>query len=100
MTKKKLTLLCVAIAGLIFIPSVIVNKPIYGLIAAFFDWLPLFTGWMRYSDEKNKTPYLHITLTLIAYAFFIVWLFIPGSAMARYGFILIWFLAVLSGTDI
>lgn len=99
MTKKRLTLLCVAVAGLIFIPSVIVNKPIYGLIAAFFDWLPLFTGWMKFTEEKN-IPHLHITLTLIAYAFFIVWLFIPASSMARYGFILIWFLAVLSGADI
>ncbi len=99
MSKKRLTLLCVAVAGLIFLPSVIINKPIYSLIAAFFDWLPLFTGWMRFSETK-KIPYLHITLTVIAYIFFIVWLFIPTSNFARFSFIMIWFLAVLSGADI
>lgn len=99
MSKKRLTLLCVAVAGLIFLPSVIINKPMYGLIAAFFDWLPLFTGWMKFS-ETDKIPYLHIILTLIAYVFFIVWLFIPTSDFARLSFIMIWFLAVLSGADL
>ena len=99
MSKKRLTLLCVAIAGLIFLPAAIINKPYYGLIAAFFDWLPLFTGWMKFS-ETNKIPYLHITLTVIAYVFFIVWLFIPHSNFARFGFVMIWFLAVISGSDI
>ncbi len=99
MNKKRLTLLCVAVAGLIFLPSVITNKPVYGLIAAFFDWLPLFTGWMRFSDSK-KIPYLHIALTVIAYVFFVVWLFVPVSNFARFSFIMIWFLAVLSGADL
>ncbi len=99
MNKKRLTLLCVAIAGLIFLPSVIINKPVFGLIAAFFDWLPLFTGWMRFSEGK-KIPYLHIVLTIIAYVFFIVWLFIPTSNFARFSFIMVWFLAVLSGADL
>ncbi len=99
MDKKKLTLICVAIAGLIFLPATILNKPLYGLIAAFFDWLPLFTGWMRFS-ETHRVPVLHITLTTIAYIFFIIWLFVPYSNFARFSFIMIWFLAVLSGGDI
>ncbi len=99
MSKKRLTLLCVSIAGLIFLPAVIINKPYYGLIAAFFDWLPLFTGWMKFAENK-KVPMLHITLTAIAYVFFIVWLFIPVSNFARFSFIMIWFLAVVSGADI
>jgi hypothetical protein len=99
MTKKRLTLLCVAIAGLVFLPAAILNKPYYGLIAAFFDWLPLLTGWMKFSDS-GKMPVLHVTLTVIAYVFFIVWLFVPQSNFARFSFIMIWFLAVLSGADI
>ncbi len=96
MDKKKLTLICVAIAGLIFLPAVVLNKPLCGLIAAFFDWLPLFTGWMRFS-ETHEVPVLHITLTTIAYIFFVVWLFVPHSNFARLAFVMIWFLAVLSG---
>gem|GEM_PF-5763383 len=37
MNKQKLTMLCVALAGLIFIPSVFFNKPLFALIGAFFD---------------------------------------------------------------
>jgi len=99
MDKKKLTLICVGIAGLIFLPAVILNKPWYGLAAAFFDWLPLFTGWMHFT-KTHKIPILHIVLTVIAYIFFVAWLFVPHSDFARFAFIMIWFLAVVSGGDI
>ncbi|MGB9695097.1 MAG: hypothetical protein ACP5SB_02325 [Caldisericaceae bacterium] len=99
MSKKRLTLACVAIAGLIFIPSVIFDKPLYGLIAAFFDWLPLFTGWMRYTDS-HKPPVAHIILTVAAYLLFIGWLSVPALHFARTAFLMVWFLAVVVGADI
>jgi hypothetical protein len=99
MSKKRLTLLCVAIAGLIFIPSVIFNKPLYGIVAAFFDWLPLFTGWMRFT-ESHKPPVAHIILTVVAYILFIAWLIMPHLNFARVSFLMVWFLAVVDGADI
>ena len=67
------TLVCVGIAGSLFIASVICNiKPLF-LIGAFFDWLPLPAGWMRLdasskSGTVKKTGIIHGVITLIAYA--------------------------------
>ena len=97
MNKQKLTMLCVALAGLIFIPSVFFNKPLFALIGAFFDWLPLPTGWMKAEKEINRTFLkLHVVATLIAYVIFVVWL-IKGAAIIGFAFLEIWWLAVAFG---
>ncbi len=95
-TKKRLTLLCVAVAGTLFVIGFYLNNPWIALIGAFFDWLPLPTGWMRYT-EGGKPPYIHIALTLIAYAFFVGWFFWD---ILRVPFFIVWIWAVLAGADI
>jgi hypothetical protein len=54
---------------------------------------------MHYT-ELHKPPVLHIVLTIIAYVFFLVWLFLPRLSFASVSFIMIWFLAVVDGADI
>jgi len=97
MDKRKITMLCVAIAGLIFVPTVYFNYPLFALIGAFFDWLPLPTGWMRFGGKINKKYlYLHISTTLIAYVFFIAWL-VLGLGLLGFIFLEIWWVAVVFG---
>ncbi len=90
-------MLCVGIAGLIFIPSVFFNRPILALIGAFFDWLPLPTGWMKGSGAINETfQKLHVAATLAAYAVFVLWL-ITGTGNIGFAFLEIWWMAVIFG---
>ena len=97
MNKQKLTMLCVTLAGLIFIPSVFFNKPLFALIGAFFDWLPLPAGWMKAGKDINRTFLkLHVVVTLIAYVIFVAWL-IKGAATIGFTFLEIWWLAVIFG---
>ena len=93
---RLLTLICVAIAGEVFIICFYLNKPFWALVGAFFDWLPLPTGWMRFAGLR-RPPVLHITLTLVAYAFFVLWFFFD---IMRVPFLAVWFLAVLSGAGV
>ena len=96
MNNKERTLICVAIAGTLFIAAVIFDLWYLALIAAVFDWLPLPTGWMKFSDKPQKNIIiLHIALTLIAYAFLIIWLIRGGI----YGFVFLefWWSAVIAG---
>ena len=94
--KKQLTLICVAIAGTFFVIAFYINNPWLAIIGAFFDWLPLPTGWMRFT-KASKIPLLHIVLTLISYGFFIGWFFLP---FLRVPFLIVWIWAVLAGADI
>ena len=97
MKKQTLTMLCVALAGLIFIPAVFFNRPIFALAGAFFDWLPLPTGWMKAGREINGTFLkLHVAVTLAAYAVFAAWLF-TGSAGVGFAFLEVWWVAVVFG---
>ncbi len=97
MKKRIATLLCVAIAGLIFIPTVFFNRPLFALFGAFFDWLPLPTGWMKAQGGTNRTfMKLHLIITLVAYAVFAAWL-VSGSATAGFAFLEIWWMAVIFG---
>ncbi|MBO8175583.1 MAG: hypothetical protein H0Z18_10025 [Thermococcus sp.] len=97
MNRQKLTMICVTLAGLIFIPSVFFNKPLFALVGAFFDWLPLPTGWMKAEKEINRTFLkLHVIATLIAYVIFIAWL-IKGLAIVGFAFLEVWWLAVIFG---
>ncbi|GAB6101378.1 hypothetical protein JCM16138_06010 [Thermococcus atlanticus] len=97
MKKQLMTILCVGIAGLIFIPSVFFNRPFLALIGAFFDWLPLPTGWMKGGGEINETfQKLHVVATLAAYAVFVAWL-IKGTASIGPIFLEVWWVAVIFG---
>lgn len=93
-----LTLGCVTIAGLIFIPSVIFSTPLFALIGAFFDWLPLFTGWMKTGRIINRLLLiLHIVITIVAYVFFVIWIFMKGNKFVGFTFLEIWWIAVILG---
>ncbi|OYT31197.1 MAG: hypothetical protein B6U94_03960 [Thermofilum sp. ex4484_79] len=72
MDKKLLTLFVLGLPVDIF-PCVIFNRPFVALVSAFFDWLPLPTGWMKFKDKVNKRiTKLHAVVTLVAYLFFVV----------------------------
>ena len=96
MKNRDKTMLCVAIAGLFFIPAVILNLWYLAIIAAFFDWLPLPTGWMKSERVNRKMVILHVIATLVAYAFLVIWLLLPQRI---YGFLFleIWWSAVVIG---
>ena len=95
---QMLTMGCVALAGLIFIPSVIFSVPLYALIGAFFDWLPLFTGWMKTGGLVSKTLLIfHTVVTIIAYTFFVVWIVTKGNRLMGFIFLEIWWIAVILG---
>ena len=98
MTLKTKTLLCVATAGLLFIPAILFNFKYLIIIGAFFDWLPLFTKWMRFGEKKiNKLGLsTHVILTLTAYFFAVMWLIFSQRLLA-FLFLEIWFAAVISG---
>ncbi len=98
MTLKSKTLLCVATAGLLFIPALLFDLKYLVVIGAFFDWLPLFAKWMKFGDgELNKFGLsVHIVLTLTAYTFAILWFFVPNPYF-KFFFLEIWFAAVISG---
>ncbi len=92
-----LTKICVAIAGLVFIPTVVFNEPYLALVGAFFDWLPLPTGWMKSSRKINRTFLkLHIVVTLVAYATFVAWL-VTGLHVVGFSFLEVWWVAVVFG---
>jgi len=99
MSNQTKTLICVLIAGLFFIPAVVFDIWYLVLIGAFFDWLPLPTGWMKLDKNKSKSKrliFLHTLVTLIAYSFAVVWFFVPVS-IHRFLFLEIWWLAVIIG---
>jgi hypothetical protein len=97
MKKQTLTMLCVALAGLIFIPAVFFNRPVLALAGAFFDWLPLPTGWMATGRPINRTFLkLHVVFTLAAYAIFAAWL-ITGTGTVGFAFFEVWWTAVVFG---
>ncbi len=98
------TLACVAVAGVLFIAAVHYGyKPLF-FVAAFFDWLPLPTGWMRIGSS-SKPPLvrhagiIHGVVTVIAYAIGIAWLIITSVGPINLGFLFLeaWFLAVIAG---
>jgi len=89
------TLMCVAIAGVFFIAAALLNHKYLFVIAAFFDWLPVVTKWMRFGVSKVLAR-VHAGLTLIAYVFGIAWFFTSWIGHALL-FLELWFLAVLLG---
>ena len=98
------TLACVAVAGAFFIAAVYYGFKPFFLVAAFFDWLPLPTGWMRIGGS-SKSPLVrragmvHGVITVIAYAIGVAWLIITSVGPVNLGFVFleVWFLAVIAG---
>ncbi len=91
------TMICVAIAGLLFIPAILLNIPYLAIVAAFFDWLPLPTGWMRMGGEIRKGHIaIHAAITLVAYGFLVAWL-VTGVWTYSFVFLETWWLAVMAG---
>ncbi len=97
MKNRTKTLLCVALAGLFFIPAVVFNIWYLAIIAAFFDWLPLPTGWMKFGERKNTAAIaLHVIFTLAAYSFLVLWLIFSLPA-SNFLFLELWWIAVIAG---
>ena len=101
MSLKTKTLLCVTMAGLMFIPAILFNVKYLLIAGAFFDWLPLITKWMKFEGGKLSKSGLtsHIVLTLIAYSILLTWVF-TSLTMAKFLFLEIWWIAVMSGSFI
>ncbi len=92
------TLICVAIAGVIFITAVYYDIRYLFIVAAFFDWLPLPTGWMKIRGGGLRRPdvLVHTVITAAAYAIGIAW--VVGVPQLRIYFLIVWWLAVMAGT--
>ncbi len=97
------TVICVAIAGALFITAVFYDVKILFFVAAFFDWLPLPTGWMRIHGSTSiiakKLGLMHGVVTLIAYIIGVTWLFMDSYNGVNLGylFLMVWFQAVMLG---
>ena len=89
------TLICVALAGLLFIPAILFGIRWLFVAGAFFDWLPVATRWMMFGGSRALAR-LHAGVTVIAYVFGIAWLFTTwiGHGLA---FLELWFVAVILG---
>ena len=99
MSNRTKTLFCVTIAGFLFIIAVMYDIRYLIIIGAFFDWLPLPTGWMKMNGEKRIKRgliFLHALVTSIAYLFAVLWLFMP-LVILKFLFFEIWWLAVMIG---
>ncbi len=99
LARIKLTIVCVALAGAFFFASVLFDKWFLFPVAAFFDWLPLPTGWMRLGGGPGarRAGAAHGAVTLVAYGFGAAWLLVYHGALMAYLFLTTWLLAVLLG---
>ncbi len=96
-SNKHKTILCVTVAGLLFMTGVYYNIPWLFVLGAIPDWLPLPTGWMRFSGNANRTwAKIHAAITLAAYAIGVLW--VLGFPQLRLVFLETWWLAVMAGT--
>ncbi len=95
------TIICVALAGFFFITSVLFKTKILFIPGALFDWLPIIAGWMKIRGGARGPGFLHGIVTLVAYAFGVAWVVCGKPSLSiglSYGFLLIWFTAVLLGS--
>ncbi len=97
------TIICVAVAGTLFISAVYYDYKFLFIVAAFFDWLPLPTRWMKIRDDSDhlvkKAGILHGVVTIMAYIVGIIWLVIDRIDFIDLGylFLIVWFQAVMLG---
>ncbi len=98
------TLVCVWIAGVLFVYSLLHGPRWLFIIAAFFDWLPLPTGWMKITGRARaprvkKAGIIHGIVTVIAYIFGILWLIgVEPNNIIGVLFLETWFTAVILGS--
>ena len=99
LSNKIKTMICVALAGMLFVPAVILNLWYLAIVGAFFDWLPLPTGWMKMGGNNDKRMIIiHVVLTLVAYSFLLLWLMFPVTTY-KFLFFEIWWIAVITGVS-
>ncbi len=94
--EKKLTLLCILIAGIFIIPALVFNKPIIALIGIICDFLPIIFGWMKKAAITVSFPVVFGVVIAFTYLFFVIWLFGPRLLTMRILFGEFWFLTVIA----
>lgn len=102
MNNKAKTIICVTLAGFSFVPALLFDLRYLFVLGAFFDWLPLPMGWMKFKEGNplNKNGLiLHVVITLVAYTFGVIWLF-TGFKILSLFFLEIWWMAVMIGNFI
>ncbi len=86
-----------------------IQYTITSLAGAFFDWLPLPTGWMRVSGggRDRRLALTHAAITLVAYCLASLWIIfsltsvpVGFSQVLRLAFIEVWWLAVMVGVTL
>ncbi|NIA11628.1 MAG: hypothetical protein GWP10_18385 [Nitrospiraceae bacterium] len=94
--ERKLTLGCMAFAGLIIIPSILFNKPIIALFGIIIDILPMVFGWFRRAMMSISFPVAFGIIAIFGYLFFVIWLFAPRVIALRTLFAEFYFLSVIA----
>ncbi len=105
MSERDKSIICVTIAGFILFPAVVLGWKWLVLGVVFFDWLPLATGWMRFSGERTelirKWIIIHVSLTAAAYTLAVIWLAgLCQSIILRLLLLELWWLGVMAGTKL
>ena len=93
---RKITLVCIFIAGLFIIPALVFNLPIIALLGVIADFLPLMFGWIKKIFVMQSFPVTFGIVVFFTYLFFIVWLFGPRLVSMRILFGEFWFLTVIA----
>ena len=93
---RKITLVCIFIAGLFIIPALVFNLPIIALLGVIADFLPLMFGWLKKAFVMLSFPVAFGIVVFFTYLFFIVWLFGPRLVSMRILFGEFWFLTVIA----
>jgi hypothetical protein len=94
--ERKLTLGCIALAGIIIIPSVLFNKPVIALLGVIIDVLPMIFGWFKKAMMTMSFPTAYGIIISFTYLLFIIWLFGPRVISARILFSEFWFLSIIA----
>jgi hypothetical protein len=93
---RKITLVCIFIAGLFIIPALVFNLPIIALLGVIADVLPLLFGWIKKAFVMMSFPVAFTIVVFFTYLFFVVWLFGPRITSMRILFGEFWFLTVIA----
>lgn len=94
--ERKLVLGCMAIAGIIIVPSILFNKPIIALFGVIIDFLPMLFGWLKKAMITISFPTAFGIIIILTYLLFISWLFIPRVIALRTLFAEFWFLSIIA----
>ena len=94
--EKKLVLGCMAVAGIIIVPSILFNKPIIALLGVIIDFLPMLFGWFKKAMITISFPTAFGIIIALTYLLFIAWLFVPRALVLRTLFAEFWFLSIIA----